>query len=107
MAWVLNPHDGGAKEGAPPLVSAYRELIAQAIEAANAGADYTGVDHGPGIAAMLVRIGSVPYSVRLGRTTPPPSREVVAALSYLGAEHVEMRKAVIDWLYDIPLKQQD
>lgn len=105
MAWVLHAHDAGVEHDAPPVVGAARALIAEALEAINAGRTCTAINDEHGIAALAVYSGTgpKPVSIRIGYVVPSRP-ELVKLMEDYGAR--EARVQQIHWLYDIPIRQE-
>jgi hypothetical protein len=104
MVWGLKVVDTGIDDSTPPRVLAMRQLIAAAVRAANSGSEYTGTDTEHNVAAMLVRVGGRPLSVRCGVVFTDTHPELKELAIGLGA--MDFRVSEIHWLYDIPLDER-
>lgn len=103
MVWVLEGRDPGAREGAPTAEGIARSLIAQALEALNAGEQCTAIDDSYGIAAMAVYTGTRPECIRIGYAVDDRP-ELVKLMEDYGAREASVHQ--IHWVYDIPIKQE-
>jgi hypothetical protein len=103
MPWVVNATDTGVEEGAPPQVHVARRLIAQALEAINAGEQCTAIDDEYGIAAMAVYTTQGPVCIQIGYVVHSRP-ELVSLMESYGARNAQVRE--IHWIYDIPIRPE-
>jgi hypothetical protein len=105
MTWQLaGTHDMGVEEGAPPHIFRVRELIRRAIEKANAGEDYLGVDHETGIAVSLRKVGNVPNAVMIGQRVAAVNTKLAEVAASMGVTKFNI-VSDYDWIAPLPLKQ--
>lgn len=101
--WELAAVDTGVEEGVPERVVRMRELVAEALAAANNGADYLGTHSGTGVAATLIRVDGTPSCIRTGVVEPLDDAQAQRLADTLAGDDPTVGE--IHWVADIPLRR--